>query len=463
MRHESQEDLWAYNGEDCARTAECAGELKKIVAKLNLEQQEAFLQSMFYPVLQAMIRGVRIDTRARDAMASELMDEMAKREQYFVKVLGHPVNPRSPKQMAALVYDDLKQPIIRNRYSGNPTLDSTAMEKLARREPLLRPIFKNIEEYRSLGVFLSTFVKAPLDADLRMRCSYNLCGTETLRLSSSENAFGSGTNLQNLPKGTKAKEPEDLSLPNIRKMFIPDPGYLFFDMDLDRADLQVVVWEADDAELKTALRMGVDMHCMNACSIFNIKGIPVDELVETHSNYKERRGQIGEGYRQKAKAGCHAVNYYCQENTLATHLNCSTREAKAFMTSWFGAHPGIKKWHDRTSVQLNKFRFVENAFGFKRFYFDRIEHLLPEALAWQPQSTVALTINHIWRNIYRDVPLVQVLLQVHDSLAGQIPIDHRDECLAKMHQASKITIPYPDPLVIPAGIKLSETSWGACA
>jgi len=50
-------------------------------------------------------------------------------------------------------------------------------------------------------VFLSTFIMMPLDQDSRMRCSYNICGTETYRFSSSKNAFGSGGNLQNLPKG----------------------------------------------------------------------------------------------------------------------------------------------------------------------------------------------------------------------------------------------------------------------
>lgn len=468
-RKMGEDQLWAYNGEDCARTYECAVVEKENIRKFNLQEQETFVQEMFWPVLKAMIRGVRIDEARRDAMSLELLEAMTAREEYFRFVLGHPLNPRSSPQMQKLFYQDLNLPVQRSRKTGQPTLDDKALDKLSAKEPLIRPLLKAIQEYRSLGVFLGTFIKAPLDIDKRMRTSYNICGTETLRLASSENAFGSGTNLQNLPKGHVAKEPEDLSLPNVRKMFIPDAGFTFFDMDLDRADLQVVVWEADDADMKKALRLGIDMHLMNACDIFRIKGIPYEELIEGHPNYKEHRSRIGEDNRQKAKQGCHAVNYFCQARTLAMHLGCSVAEAQRFIDTWLGARPGIKKWHTRTAQSLERYRMVQNAYGYRRFYFDRVDGLLPEALAWQPQSTVALTINKIWLRLDRAWPGqgpggegadVQVNLQVHDSLAGQLRTALKGVLLPRIAELSRVEIPYPDPLIIPAGIKLSETSWG---
>src|SRR5205807_6376196 len=110
--------------------------------------------------------------------------------------------------------------------------------------------------------------------DGRIRCSYNIGGSEsgksapkTYRLSSSEDAFGSGTNLQTIPseksksigkaaaRGAIAGFGDPYHFPNIREIFIPDPGYTFFDLDLERADLFVVCWEAEDNQLKTAMRM----------------------------------------------------------------------------------------------------------------------------------------------------------------------------------------------------------------
>ena len=94
---------------------------------------------------------------------------------------------------------------------------------------------------------------------------------------------------------------------------------------------------------------------------------------------------------------------------------------------------------------------------------ERLDGLLPEALAWIPQSSVANYIDRVWLRIHDHIPEVQVLLQVHDSLCGQFPTHLKHPCLARMREeAAKVVIPYDDPLVIPVGIKTSDKSWGAC-
>lgn len=241
-------------------------------------------------------------------------------------------------------------------------------------------------------------------------------------------------------------------LPNIRKLFTPDPGYIFFDMDLDRADLQVVVWEADDAELKAALRSGVDLHNLNAQVLFGLR-CSVDE-VKTHFPAQ----------RRLAKAWVHGTNYGGGPRTMAAVCGITVHEAERMQARWFSAHPGIKAWHDRTLADLARSRSVRNRFGYRRFYFDRLEGLLPEALAWVPQSTVANVINKCWIRFNEALRgRCEVLLQVHDSLAGQIKFEGAGETLAEMKRLAEVTIPYPEPLVIPVGIKTSQVSWGDCA
>ena len=169
------------------------------------------------------------------------------------------------------------------------------MAIIAEREPMLKPLCQLIVELRSLGVFLGTFIEARLDTDNRMRCDFAIAGPTTYRFASRENAFQSGMNFQNIPVKEKQKIKDDnyVKLPNIRELFLPDQGKTFFDIDLDRADMQVVGWEAGDENLKRALRLGIDLHCMSAAEIFGIKGIPVEELIETHPNYPEHRAKIG--------------------------------------------------------------------------------------------------------------------------------------------------------------------------
>ena len=461
-RKTGEDQLWAYNCKDCVITFECDEGIQATVDRLGLRKQSDFQQEMFWPVLQAMVRGVRVDEAKRAEFALELQDEISHREQWFIDVLGHPLNPRSPLQMKHLFYEDLRQREIHSRATGNITLDDEALQKIGAREPILRPLVRRINEYRSLGVFLSTFVGAKLDRDHRLRCSYNIAGTSTLRLSSSKDAFASGLNLQNIPAGGDASDDTDaLQLPNVKTLFIPDPGYTFFDGDLDRADLQVVAWEAQDEDLKAALRGKVDIHLHSARAIYNLP-ISDDELLEAHPNFREIKSRYAI-QRQNCKSIVHATNYIGSARTVAAAIGLPIHEVDKFQRRWFEIHPGIKRWHIRVINQLKTKKYVENRFGFRRYSFDRIDSELPEAIAWIPQSTVGHYINRIWLSIYHSLPDVQVLLQVHDSLAGQFP--NSVTAMYKKHildLASHVTVPYDDPLVIPLSLKTSIKSWGDC-
>jgi len=251
-------------------------------------------------------------------------------------------------------------------------------------------------------------------------------------------------------------------LPNIRKFFVPDPGYTITDTDLDRADLQVVVWEADDDELKHALRIGVDIHLLNGLSLENRPIPDLAELVESHPRYLDHRAPH-EKQRKLAKAFIHGTNYGGSARTMAIAAGTTVHQAELLQSRWFGAHPGIKRWHERTQHSLNTTRTVFNRFGFRRVYFDRVDGLLPEALAWVPQSTVALYINKIWDAVATNLPEAHILLQVHDSLVWQAPTPIFESTKARFRELAKtIVIPYPDPLIIPVGFKSSTVSWGDC-
>jgi hypothetical protein len=65
-------------------------------------------------------------------------------------------------------------------------------------------------------------------------------------------------------------------------------------------------------------------------------------------------------------------------------------------------------------------------------------------------------------NIYEHIPEVQVLIQVHDSLAGQFPSHRKAEMIERIKGVSRVAIPYDDPLIIPVGINTSDVSWGDC-
>lgn len=244
-----------------------------------------------------------------------------------------------------------------------------------------------------------------------------------------------------------------LTVPNLRRIFIPDPGFAMADCDLAGADAQVVAWEADDPTLKQMFKEKVALHLENMKIVF--PGSPPIKSNNPNSPY------------HRAKQGVHATNYVGSAKGVAKAINITVHEADIFQKRWFGAHPQIKVWHDRIQDSLNRTRSVWNQFGYRRFYFDRIEKILPEAVAWIPQSTVAIVTNRGLKAIDKwtcEGGPVQLLLQTHDSLTLQFPKRNNStqEIVDAIRERMEITIPYPDPLVIPITIKMSTSSWGEC-
>lgn len=241
---------------------------------------------------------------------------------------------------------------------------------------------------------------------------------------------------------------DKLILPNVRKLFVPDKGMMLFDADLAGADAQVVAAEADDKPLLKAFKEGLDVHSSNAEALFG-------------DAFTKLQGAARKAKRQQTKQGVHGTNYGASARTLATILGWSIRDAENFQRRWFALHPGIRTWHQRTEDQLRRNRIAANRFGYRIVYFDRIDALLPQALAWIPQSTVALVCFKGALRLRRELPWAEILLQVHDSLVFQVPF-HRAESYEQIARTLEVPIPYPEPLTISWGLARSDKSWGDC-
>ena len=231
-----------------------------------------------------------------------------------------------------------------------------------------------------------------------------------------------------------------IALPNIHKIFLPDPGHVILEVDLAQADARVVAWDADVPNLKAIFNDPTkDLHDENAKAIY--------ERVDKYT-------------RPLAKRGVHAVNYVITARSLSVSLGISIPEANHFIESWFKANPQIPEWHNRIQDELETTRTIRNAFGFRKVFYERIEHVLPQAVAWIPQSTVAIAINKALLNIHRNLKYVQILSQIHDSLILQIPKHRFPNCLPELKKHFMIEIPYDDPLILPPTIEASTISWG---
>lgn len=242
-----------------------------------------------------------------------------------------------------------------------------------------------------------------------------------------------------------------VTFPNVRKLFLPDKGKILIDFDLKGADAQVVAWETNDADLKEAFRLGIDIHNHNGQTVWGDAYLPSAKPRGLHS------------MRNEVKRAVHGTNYGGSARTIAITLGWRVAEAEAFQRKWFAAHPGIKDWHERVYYQLQTTRTITNRFGYRVVYFDRPDGLLPEALAWVPQSTVGEIASRGAVELYKNLPYVDVLLQVHDSVVIQLP-QHRfnPSTLRTIRALLTLPVPYDDPLEIEWSLKASARSWGDC-
>lgn len=453
----SPEQHWTYNCRDACATFEVHATLDTVISRLGKREQFDYLMALFDPVMDMILRGVRIDTGRRSDLQLEVFNAQAECESKLLsyipdryigvkKPTKHTAHwYDSPIQLRHLLYTEIRLPPVLDPKTKRPTTEDGALKQIEERHPILYPVLSQIRFRRSLGVFSANFLQAGVDSDSRMRTQFNIAGPETFRFSSNVNALGGGTNMQNIPnRERREKDPILKALPDIREMFIPDPGYTLLEYDLDRADAQVVAWEADDTELKQMFREGADIHTENAKAIW---------------------GTVDPSKRYLAKMGVHAVNYGAYPKRLAHALGLTLAEAEAFRNRWLDAHPAIRKWHSRIEYQLQTRRTVTNAFGFHRIYFDRPDNLLKDGLAWIPQSTVGIAINKGMLNLWqaRHTLPVQLLLQIHDSLVIQVPtVDCTPQLRDRIRQHLEVPIPYDDPLTIPVSCKLSPASWAHC-
>lgn len=260
--------------------------------------------------------------------------------------------------------------------------------------------------------------------------------------------------------------------PPIRRLFVPKDGYVLIELDLKRADPQIVSKESGEESLLQAFRDGADVYSDMGKWLYEIQRLTNEQ-------------------RQWNKNGINACNYNAQAKTMATTLHTTQEKAARYIERWRGSsglYPGIGKWHRRVDAQLRKTSTIYNIYGYRRFYTDRLENLLPKALAWQCSSAVSITIDrgmkHVfgpnpygvpveimeedrfdpWSGVeYVGLPQVELLMQIHDSIIVQVPEETVDDIVPVIIKRMEVEIPYPEPLVIPVTVKVGtreKRSWG---
>lgn len=199
-----------YNATDCLHQYEIATRLREIIAASPaLAEKWAFEKYKHHLALRMMRRGIAVNNRRRKDMTIELVGLSETLTTWFHRVAPQDLikekakTPwfRSSQQTMHVFYDMLGLPVVLHRKTKRPTFGKEAIKSLRLRYIGLRPLFDRLAALRSFTNLQKNFLSVGLEPDGAMRCAYRPGGTSTFRWASSANAFGRGTNMQNIPKG----------------------------------------------------------------------------------------------------------------------------------------------------------------------------------------------------------------------------------------------------------------------
>lgn len=399
-----------YNGLDCCITHEVLDSIRALGEAPKIYD---FARALQAPVLDMMTRGFLIDGYERQKGIENLSNEIVRLTHLLDRladaVWDKPLKANSPKMLQDFFFKHMRIPEIWTSKKGERKLsmDREALEKLDNYYHA-RPLVATILAIRDATKQLSV-LKTEVDPDGRMRTSYNVAGTETGRFSSSTNAFGTGTNLQNITA-------------SLRKMFVADRGYKICGIDLEQAESREVGWLSgiicNDWSYLDACYSG-DLHTLVAQTAW--------PSLEWSSDPKHNRRVADTPfyrnltYRDMAKKLGHGSNYRGLPPTMARHAKIPTATAEHFQRAYFERFAGIPKWHRWVAGQLQTTHSITTPFGRQRTFFGRSndDTTLREAIAFSPQSATADRLNLVLWRVWYHMPQVQLIAQVHDALYFQ--------------------------------------------
>jgi len=435
------DNLWTYNCIDCVSTFEDSVEIVKELKEYGMwDFYRNVSHALIRPLMEIQSFGTRIDMDARAKIDANLVRDIEEMKVKLNEAVGHELNPNSPKQMCTFLYEELKMPPQYNtvKVPGGGrkktlTADEDALNYLAKNYP--SPVFDLCIDIRKAIKLLSTYIRAEVDPDNRIRCSYNIAGTVTGRLSSKESIHCTGTNLQNIPRG-----------PLVRSLFIADPGYKLVDVDLSQAESRVVAYLANDYAMIRVFETDGDVHIINASNIYNV---PQSEVTKPQRDGGKKVG--------------HASNYMIGAKTFSNDIGCSVDEAQRLLNRYYQIYPGVKVWHKKVEKEVSTCRILTTPLGRKRMFFGRYDQdLIRGAVAYVPQSTVG---DHINISIVKAYPYLpdgwNFINQVHDSIMTQVPEDTDDLHIYKFfkHYFERPITINGHEVIIPIDIKVGK-SWG---
>ena len=320
-----------------------ASDLLRLSELTEAKLRELTMDRLFYDIempLAAVLyrmeeRGMLIDRAGLLDFSKELDGAIKSYTAEIYSQAGHEFNISSPKQLAAVLFDELGLPSFKKTKSGYST-NAEVLEKLYPYHPIIGLIL----DYRQVAKLKSTYadgLPAAADGDDRIRTSFNQTVTATGRLSSTE------PNLQNIPIRTELGS-------RMRKYFPAPSGRLLIDADYSQIELRLLAHISGDRLMTEAFIEGADIHTATASQVF---GVPESEVTPE--------------MRKRAKAVNFGIVYGIGEYSLSQDLKIPKKQAADYIHAYKSKYIGVEEYLSATVEQAYRNGYVVTMSGRRRY------------------------------------------------------------------------------------------------
>ena len=400
--------------------------------KLEKRLKEDGLWSLFEEIEMPLVftlydmekNGVKVEAEALKHYGDQLGDKIVELEKEIYEDANETFNINSPKQLGVVLFENMKIPGGRKTKTGYSTA-ADVLEKLAPEYPIVAKIL----EYRQLTKLKSTYadgLAGYIQEDGRIHGKFNQTVTATGRISSTE------PNLQNIPVRVELGR-------MIRKVFVPEEGYVFVDADYSQIELRVLAHCSGDEQLIKAYREEADIHRITASQVFHV---PFDEVTDLQ--------------RRNAKAVNFGIVYGISSFGLSQDLSITRKEAAKYIEDYFHTYPGIKAFLDDAVAHAKENGYVKTLFGrrrpvpelassnfMQRSFGERVAMNAPiQGTAADIMKIAMIGVN---KRLKEQKMKSRLVLQVHDELlieTHHTEIDTVKEVLREeMEQAAVLAVP----------------------
>ncbi len=376
--------------------------------------------------------GILINQSGIEDTANKLQVRIEETYNTIKDIAGQELNPNSPKQLSAYLYEKLLLKGVKKNKSGYST-DEETLKELLINYPEHEVLLSSLLKYREINKLYSTYTLNLIEfakQDGRIHTEFKQTGTATGRLSSIN------PNMQNIPqKGEYAEI--------LRSSFIAKNGYKLVSLDYSQIELRILAHMSKDENLIKAFNNNEDIHTMTGMKIFHLNSI--DEVT-----YDIRR---------IAKAVNFGILYGLSSFGLARDTKVTRKEAQNFIDGYFNLYPKVKEFIESIITETRTQGYCSTILGRKRFIHDinsrnanmrmRAERMAINApIQGSAADIIKLAMIECNKYIKDNGINAKCILQIHDELIFEVESSIAESFMQEMKKIMEGVITLSVPLIV---------------